>query len=119
MVGSTARALLPASMAGLPGKRAMVWVGPPLFCSRGPSPGSATPTWLPLVPLARPPEPPVPIRLYALAEETVPPSAEMSLAGACRCRWCSARRSCCRAWPCLERAPLNPFRARRRCRPSC
>ena len=34
VVGSTARALLPASMAGLPGKRAMVWVGPPLSCSR-------------------------------------------------------------------------------------
>ena len=34
VVGSTARALLPASMAGLPGKRAMVWVGPPLSASR-------------------------------------------------------------------------------------
>ena len=29
--------------------RAMVWVGPPLFCSpRGSRPGLATPTWLPL-----------------------------------------------------------------------
>jgi len=44
-----------------------------LFCSPlGSRPGSATPTWLPFVPLTRPPEPPVPIRLYALAEETVP-----------------------------------------------
>ena len=77
-MGSTARALLPLSMAGLPGKRAMVWVGPPLSAS-GPSPGLATPTWLPLVPLVKPPEPPVPIRLYALAEETVP---AMSLADA-------------------------------------
>ena len=41
----------------------MVWVGPPLLAS-GPSPGLATPTWLPLVPLVRPPEPPVPIRLW-------------------------------------------------------
>ena len=63
VVGSTARALLPASMAGLPVKRAMVWVGPPLFCNRRAEPGSATPTWLPLMPLTRPPEPPVPIRL--------------------------------------------------------
>ena len=65
-------------MAGLPVKRAMVWVGPPLSAS-GPRPGLATPTWLPLVPLVRPPEPPVPIRLYALAEATVP---AMSLADA-------------------------------------
>ena len=47
-----------------------------------PSPGLATPTWLPLVPLARPPEPPVPIRLYALDEETVPTVPAMS-SGAC------------------------------------
>ena len=49
------------SMAGLPDKRAMVWVGPPLSARPVSSPGSATPTWLPLVPLTRPPEPPVPI----------------------------------------------------------
>ena len=34
--------------------------------------GSAMPTWLPLVPSVKPPEPPVPIRLYGLAEATVP-----------------------------------------------
>ena len=78
VLGSTARALLPALMAGLPASRAMVWVGPPLS-ARVPRPGLATPTWLPLVPLARPPEPPVPIRLYALAEDTEP---AMSSAGA-------------------------------------
>src|SRR5947208_1606229 len=37
-------------MAGLPGSRASVWVGPPLFC-RGPSSGMmglpAEPAWLP------------------------------------------------------------------------
>ena len=70
--GSTARLFLPASMAGLPAKSAMVWVGPPLSASV-PSPGSATPTWLPLLPLVRPLlPPPAPIRLNALAEETVP-----------------------------------------------
>ena len=63
---------LPAAMAGLPARRAMVWVGPPLLASL-PSPGSATPTRLPLLPLVRPLLPaPVPIRLYALAEDTVP-----------------------------------------------
>ena len=77
VAGSTARALLPASMAGLPGKSAMVWVGPPLSAS-GPRPGLATPTWLPLAPLVRPPEPPVPIRLYALVEATVPARTTMS-----------------------------------------
>ena len=78
--GLMARALLPASIAGLPGKSAMVWVGPPLLAS-GPSPGSATPTWLPLTPLVNPPEPPVPIRLLALAEVTWPaPNTTMSLA---------------------------------------
>ena len=49
------------AMAGLPGERATVWVGPPLL-ARGPSPGLLTPTWLPLLPLASPPLPPVPIR---------------------------------------------------------
>ncbi len=48
MVGSTARALLPASMAGLPAKSAMVWVGPPLLARR-PMPGSATPSRLSLL----------------------------------------------------------------------
>ena len=52
--GSTARALLPASMAGLPARRAMVWVGPPLAASV-PRSGSATPTRLPLLPLVSPP----------------------------------------------------------------
>ena len=36
------------------------------------SPGSATPTWLWFVAAVKPPEPPVPIRLYALSGETVP-----------------------------------------------
>ena len=77
-VASTARALLPASMAGLSGSSAMVWVGPPLSARAVSSPGSATPTWFPLTPSIRPPEPPVPIRLYA--PETEPsPSCEMSL----------------------------------------
>ena len=58
MVGTVTPAMLslPASMAGLPGKRAMVWVGPPLSWS-GPSNGSigvvCVPTWLLLVPLVR------------------------------------------------------------------
>ena len=67
---STARALLPASMAGLPVRRAMVWVGPPLFCNPfGSRPGAATPTWFPLTPLTSSPMPAVPIKLYALAVE--------------------------------------------------
>src|SRR5262249_46797087 len=56
-------------MAGLPGSSAMVWVGPPLSPSV-PRPGFATPTWLPFVPFVRPPGPPVPSRLNALAEDT-------------------------------------------------
>ena len=60
--GSMARLGLPAPMAGLPVRRAMVWVGPPLSPSV-PRSGSATPTRLPLLPLIRPPEPPVPMRL--------------------------------------------------------
>src|SRR3972149_5707597 len=35
---------LPASMAGLPARRAWVWVGPPLF-ARGPSMGSVLLRW--------------------------------------------------------------------------
>ena len=69
-LGSTARALLPASMAGLPASKAMVWVGPPLSASI-PRSGLVTPTRLPLVPLVRPPDP-VPIRLYALSRDTLP-----------------------------------------------
>ena len=64
--------IAPGVDGGAAGKRAMVWVGPPLLAST-PRPGFATPTWLPLTPLVRPPEPPVPIRLYALDEDTVPP----------------------------------------------
>ena len=52
------------------GKRAMVRVGPPLSARSAASPGSATPTRLPLTPSISPPEPPVPIRLYE--PETVP-----------------------------------------------
>ena len=63
--------LSPASMAGLPGKRAMVWVGPPFF-ARLPRPGLATPTLLPLTPSVRPPDPPVPIRLNWLVDARVP-----------------------------------------------
>ncbi len=63
---------LPASIAGLPGNNAIVWVDPPLSPS-GARPGSATPTRLPLSPLTSPPEPPVPIRLlWLVAVFTVP-----------------------------------------------
>ena len=71
-MGSTARALLPALRAGLPGRRATVCVGPPLL-ARGPSAGSATLNWLPvLLPPFRPPLPPVPKRLNALVVLKVP-----------------------------------------------
>ena len=53
------------------GDEPMVWVGPPLSANVS-SPGLMTPTWLLLTPLVRPPEPPVPIKLYALDEATVP-----------------------------------------------
>src|SRR5262245_30534377 len=39
---------VPASMAGLPGNRAIVWVGPPLFC-RAPSDGSLVTVGVPLI----------------------------------------------------------------------
>src|SRR5271166_1975983 len=71
---STARATLPALMAGLPGvpdRRAMVWVGPPLLASV-PRSGLATPTRLPLTPLVRPLLPPVASRLFELTEATMP-----------------------------------------------
>src|SRR6516165_7436209 len=71
-MGSVARLGFPVPMAGLPGRMAIVWVGPPLDWSPlGSSPGLATPTWLwlPSV-LLNPPEPPVPIRLYE--PDTVP-----------------------------------------------
>ncbi len=57
--GPTSSAALPAPMAGLPGKRAIVSVGPPLLASE-PRSGSATPSEVEL--LFRPPEPPVPTR---------------------------------------------------------
>ena len=68
--------LSPASMAGLPGSRAMVWVGPPLYAST-PRLG-ATPTMLPSMPLRRPPELAAsPIRLWLpeTAPSTSPPEA--------------------------------------------
>ena len=83
-MGSTARATLPAPIAGLPdnsgtysvvGMSLYSIVGTPFLSPRKvsePRPGLATPTRLPLTPFCRPPEPPVPIRLYALDEETVP-----------------------------------------------
>src|SRR5437016_13014218 len=50
-------ALSPALMAGLPGKSAIVWVGPPLL-ARGPSRGligaAVVPTRSPLLPFVRP-----------------------------------------------------------------
>ena len=46
----TARALPPLSMAGLPGNKAMVWVGPAVSWPVGRALGW-TPTWLPLTPL--------------------------------------------------------------------
>ena len=45
----------------------MVWVGPLLWAS-APSPGSATPTWLPSTPSIIPREPPMPIRLQGAGE---------------------------------------------------
>lgn len=56
-------------MAGLPGRRAIVWVGPPLFAS-GPSSGligaALVPTRLPLTPALMPVMPlPSPMRLKA------------------------------------------------------
>src|SRR5262249_37623793 len=57
-------------MAGLPGTTPRVAVGPPKFPRYVESRGS-TPTWLWLTPLVSPP-PAVPIRLYALDEETTP-----------------------------------------------
>lgn len=63
----------PASMAGLPGSRANVWVGPPLLV-RAPRPGLVTPTKLPLLPSTSPPAPPMPIRLLIdAAVFTIPP----------------------------------------------
>src|SRR5262249_61940064 len=58
-LGSTARALPPASIAELPGSRPIVWVGPPLLAS-GASLGS-TPTWLPLASLLLIPVMPAPL----------------------------------------------------------
>ena len=47
-------------------------VGPPLSASVGlRTVVTSTPTWLPLVPLTRPPLPPVPIRLWWLAATTL------------------------------------------------
>src|SRR5438132_8063828 len=50
-------ALSPALMAGLPGKSAIVWVGPPLL-AKGPSRGltgaAVVPTRSPLLPFVRP-----------------------------------------------------------------
>ena len=61
---------------GLPGKRAWVWVGPPLLRS-GPRSGligkAAVPTLSPLVPFATPVAPaPSPTRLNALAGSIAP-----------------------------------------------
>ena len=82
---STAKALLPRLTAGLVASRAMVCVGPPLLASAVARPGLATATWLPLL-LVRPPEPPVPIRLYALLADTSPRCRLPSCP--CRCRRC-------------------------------
>ena len=65
---------LPAPMAGLPAKRAIVWVEPPLLANPAARSGTATLIVLPLPPLAKPPAPPMPIRLYALPDETGPPA---------------------------------------------
>ena len=71
-------------MAGLPASRASVSVGPPLNCKLLASPGLATLTRLKVSPPEeRPPEPPVPIKLFALlAMRLPPPETAMSLAGA-------------------------------------
>ena len=56
---------VPAPMAGLPGSRAMVWVGPPLSASGARSRSARlVRTMLPSGRSTIPPEPPVPIRLY-------------------------------------------------------
>ena len=74
-LASTASALLPASMAGLPGSRAMVCVGPPLSAS-GPSNGFIGSAVVPmrllessLGEISGIPEP-SPMRLYALVGST-------------------------------------------------
>ncbi len=64
--------VVPASMAGLPASRAMVWVGPPslLRTSRW---GFLTLTWMPLSEVeVSPPEPPVPNRSFSLPGERLP-----------------------------------------------
>jgi hypothetical protein len=81
---SVTKELAPASMAGLPGKRARVWVGPPLSWS-GPWPGLLTLNRLPVLFWGeRPPEPPVPKRLVELlvANENKPATSSGGGAGA-------------------------------------
>src|SRR5258708_20770404 len=58
-------------MARLPAGGGTVKVGPPLS-ARVPRPALTMPTWLLLTPLVRPPLPPAPIRLKALARSTLP-----------------------------------------------
>ena len=50
----------PASIAGLPGSRAIVCVGPPWSCKPAGSSRGSTPTWLPSTPLTMPLPAPVP-----------------------------------------------------------
>ena len=62
---STSRALLPALIAGLPGSRAMVRVGPPLLRQRGQAEAGETgQDDVAVGAAAIPPEPPGPIRSY-------------------------------------------------------
>ena len=62
--------VLPASIAGLPASRAMVWVGPPPGASEA-RPGFFTLLRMLLMAL-RPPEPPVPNRSKALVGARLP-----------------------------------------------
>src|SRR5262245_58830715 len=83
-VGPGEAALSAASMAGLPGRRAWVGVGPPLSWS-GPSLGSmgvaVVPTWLPFWPLTRPVLPsPLPIRSWLDLTTAPEMSGPLSLA---------------------------------------
>ena len=73
-----ATVVLPWSIAGLPGKRAMVWVGPPLLANPAASPGLATPTKLPFA-IGQAASAPMPIRLFVLAGETCPPAMSWML----------------------------------------
>ena len=80
--GSRAREVAPASIAGLPGTRDSVRVGPPLpdgvVCRTDDT--LAPVTMFPFVPFTKPPEPPPPIRLFLLAAVSTTSPDELSYA---------------------------------------